>query len=269
MIIQASAMKAMCQVKRSTRAFSIPELLVCIGIMAILLSLAVPSLQSARARAREVSCLSRSRQVGGCLLLYAADYRDLLPAFEPSWDEPVFSGMRRLRFPRQGREVFNNLVWTRWAGDREASNAYICPSNTPSKNSVARPREIEVDWAIPAAFYTEPGALSNATGAQSAWFGREARVQSLTNARFSSKKILLFERWVWHSFLGAVGPNVSDISTLECYLTAGRSSCTFVDGHAEGVRPASIAETVTAIPEWKVGPFDTPVDGVWGRDTSD
>ncbi|MEM8872826.1 MAG: prepilin-type N-terminal cleavage/methylation domain-containing protein [Planctomycetota bacterium] len=63
----------------SRTAFTLVELLVVIGIIALLLALLLPSLGSARASAKSVNCLSNLKQMAGASLMYANDNGGLLP----------------------------------------------------------------------------------------------------------------------------------------------------------------------------------------------
>ena len=69
----------------SNAAFTLIELLVVIAIIAILASLLLPALASAKESSRRSSCASRIRQCGMAMLLYAQDHKgNLLTNYPPN-----------------------------------------------------------------------------------------------------------------------------------------------------------------------------------------
>jgi prepilin-type N-terminal cleavage/methylation domain-containing protein/prepilin-type processing-associated H-X9-DG protein len=58
------------------KAFTLIELLVVIAIISLLVSILIPSLQKARALARQVICLTRLKSIGAVHFLYLNDFND-------------------------------------------------------------------------------------------------------------------------------------------------------------------------------------------------
>ena len=71
--------------RKSIHGFTLIELLVVISIIALLLSILMPSLQKARAVAKRVVCLSNLKQNMLATLLYADDYNQKLFPIETPW----------------------------------------------------------------------------------------------------------------------------------------------------------------------------------------
>ena len=71
-----------CLLTRSNRrhgAFTLPELLVVIGIAAVLMGVLIPALASARASALKIGCMSNLSQIGRAIHLYSVEYNDSIP----------------------------------------------------------------------------------------------------------------------------------------------------------------------------------------------
>jgi prepilin-type N-terminal cleavage/methylation domain-containing protein len=105
---------------RPARAFTLVELLVVIGIIAVLIGILLPVLSSARESAESVQCKSNLRQLTLMAMTFAADNRDAVPA------NRIFAG-------HNGSDD-EHITWRAWLIELGYVNdkvAWECPTDSP------------------------------------------------------------------------------------------------------------------------------------------
>src|SRR5689334_4870266 len=78
--------------KSGRRAFTLVELLVVVGIIAVLLAILLPALAGAREAANRAKCLSNLRSMTQAAYMHAAEHKGYMPVAGPMG--PTYMGIR-------------------------------------------------------------------------------------------------------------------------------------------------------------------------------
>jgi prepilin-type N-terminal cleavage/methylation domain-containing protein/prepilin-type processing-associated H-X9-DG protein len=106
--------------RRRRCAFTLIELIVVVGIIAILIALLMPSLISARKTARTIQCASNVRQLTMALTNYSIEFRGAFPPNSAQIDEYWFNTHCIGRYIRSGVPMIDNTV---------AGGVLVCPAD--------------------------------------------------------------------------------------------------------------------------------------------
>lgn len=118
--------------KLARNAFTLVELLIVIGLTAILISLLLPALQSVRRSAQNLQCQTNLRTYGQTIFIYTTDFGGRLPhSYALNYDPHAWAYYLANRY-RLSRGVPPNGDATRWIKNEATSDIVQCPSDTVS-----------------------------------------------------------------------------------------------------------------------------------------
>jgi prepilin-type N-terminal cleavage/methylation domain-containing protein len=135
---------------RRNRAFTLVELLVVIGIIALLISILLPALGKARQSATRVQCLSNLKQIHLGIVEYSIKFKDALPVGYSEASNPYWKQMNYMAY-RAGKWTCLGLMYPQrmikqpqafWCPTRinDPSNGFDVPGNRwPTNENVAPP----------------------------------------------------------------------------------------------------------------------------------
>jgi len=244
------------------RGFSLIELLVVLGVLMIILSLAVPVLFQSKKRSEELACLHNVSQLGQLVAGYVGDYQDKVPALYSDKAEHLQTSRDVGRYAMQPVRVFSSPEFLDPVGLARTSRILRCPAHR--KNS--DPRLVyPIDYQLLVSLYVDPAYLAPDPPSWTDPLDIGAHLQTFGSIVFPDAKVTGLEFDVWHHFNGTdeIG---ADVGALEYYNSAGPGSVWFADGHAAFFHARDATSPVRRSAWWGAGAFSNTPWGVRGRD---
>jgi len=250
---------------RQVRAFSIPELLIAIGLLTVLLSMTMPLLHRAKSAGVETVCLSRLREFGHDVTLYSVDYQDAFPATVSDRPGSLSTRNQQLTYARQSQLQFTTRWWREIVDRPRKSPQWHCPDHQFQEPTepITRDSTILGDYALSESMYMDPTYLDPSLP-KSQWRSRfGARHNRVSDLIFPSSKVTAFEAKVWHAFEGNAD---IDATYLFHFSSKGSASMWFSDGHAIQRPSREAVAGLNREPIWASVQLDTTPWGIRGID---
>ncbi|MFG0329467.1 MAG: type II secretion system protein [Phycisphaerales bacterium] len=207
------------------RAFTIVEVLVVIGIIALLIAIILPTLSRSRAASRTTECAGKMRQLAAAMTQYADDHRDWLPRalrlndpanrdVEAEWllpydDCPAY--WQEIGFPIMLLPYLDVEVKNPWdygtlgrAGDPnfiadESATLFDCPSNEiPRGDPTLRYCDYPLDYGL--SNWASQGRRSELTNEQYLLADQVWAIAYVANTPGANPDIRALEGW-WTVFV--------------------------------------------------------------------
>jgi prepilin-type N-terminal cleavage/methylation domain-containing protein len=264
---------------RKRRAFTLVELLVVIGIIAVLMGVLLPTLGRARRQGYITACLSNQRQLVLALMMYCQDNKHTFPGGPgyvnvsgvPTNVNGIADWDTSPRNPYScNRDEFYGPVWlAKYVKNSKRVSA--CPEDQDYREEGATFSDFRTSFVYPMSLVYKPMEIYNPTAIGTGTVKQTP--QKITQIRYPAHKVVIIDRKTYHNnkylvdYDKAPDPNnpggqINSTNTKAVYINAGCA-----DGHVER---RSTFEMWDSDVNW-TGRLTRPTArgyeaGVWGRD---
>jgi prepilin-type N-terminal cleavage/methylation domain-containing protein/prepilin-type processing-associated H-X9-DG protein len=233
---------------RSHAGFTLVELLVVVGIIAVLIAILMPALAKAREQARRVACASNLRQLALGMLMYANDFHNVTPVWNWEFSDPSYGGA--IGSPgygngttplTNGKYVLTNanfvtvgLIWPYVHNP----DVYVCPSYPMILNNGSNslygfpPQWTYVVNGQPGYCMNQSSPSSNTTS-NNGWPCRIDRIQPNAQSVFMLYEQSAEDPSAWNDGVSLFGSTWAPGDDSLGYFHNNGGNLAFFDGHVE------------------------------------